>query len=60
MEEVLTERLPNASQILIHRAAETCARVLTSYAITPPADAAEEVAASMADLFCHGLSKEAR
>lgn len=60
MEEVLAERLPNTSRIIVHRAAETCARVLNSYAMTPPADAADEVAASLAELFCHGLSKEAR
>ncbi|MCA1831681.1 MAG: TetR family transcriptional regulator [Actinomycetota bacterium] len=60
MEEVLAQRLPNTSRFLIHRAAETCARVLTSYAITPPVDSIEEVAASTADLFSHGLSKEAR
>src|SRR5437867_8433475 len=41
MEEVLGERLPNASPILVHRASETCARVLTSYAITPPTDPVE-------------------
>jgi len=60
MEDVLTDRLPNASQILIHRAAETCARVLTSHAITPSRDDMEEVAASLAELLCHGLAKEAR
>jgi AcrR family transcriptional regulator len=60
MEDVLADRLPNASHILIHRAAETCARVLTSHAITPSHDDMEEVAASLAELLCHGLAKEAR
>lgn len=58
MEEVLADRLPNASPILIHRAAETCARVLTSYAITPSREDLEDVAASLADLVCYGLAKE--
>lgn len=60
MEEVLAERLPNTSRFIIHRAAETSARVLNSYAMTPPTDSVEEIAASLADMFCHGLSKEAR
>lgn len=60
MENVLAERLPNASRVLLHRAAETCARVVTSYATTPSRDDVEEIAASLAELFCHGLSKEER
>jgi AcrR family transcriptional regulator len=60
MEEVLAERLPNASRILVHRAAEACARVLTSYAITPSKEDLSVVAGSLAELFCHGLAKEAR
>jgi len=60
MEDVLGDRLPNASPILIHRAAETCARVITSYAITPYRDDLDEIAASLADLLCEGLAKEAR
>lgn len=56
-EQVLQERLASASPVLIHRAAETCARVFLTYAIVPPADDPEEVAADLAELICHGLAK---
>jgi AcrR family transcriptional regulator len=56
-EGVLSERLPEASPLLIHRAAEMCARVFLTYAIVPPADDPEEVAANLAELICHGLAK---
>lgn len=56
-ERVLSERLPEASPLLVHRAAETCARVFLTYAIVPPADDPEEVAANLAELICHGLAK---
>ena|SRR2546425_7582674 len=56
-EEILAERLPHTSPLLVHRAAETCARVFLSYAIKPPTDDPEEVAAGLAELICHGLSK---
>lgn len=56
-EQVLSDALPEASPILIHRAAETCSRVLLTYAIVPPAEDPEVVAADLAELICHGLSK---
>jgi AcrR family transcriptional regulator len=55
MEEILAERAPGVPAHLAHRASETCARVLTSYAITPPADDPSEVAATLAELLCDGL-----
>lgn len=54
-EEIFGERLPGASPALIHRAAETWARLMVSYAITPPVEPPEEVSASLAELFFGGL-----
>lgn len=60
MEEVLRERAPDVPPRLAHRASETCARVFTSYAITPPADDPAEVAATLAELFTNGLEGSIR
>lgn len=54
-EEILGERFPEAPQALVHRAAESLGRVMLSYAITPPAEPADEVARSLAELFCNAL-----
>jgi AcrR family transcriptional regulator len=59
MEQIVAERAPHIAAPLARRFAETCARVFTSYAITPPIDDPEEVAAGLAELFCNGLLKEA-
>lgn len=59
MDEVFLERTYGVSPILTHRAAETCARLFISYAITPPADDPEEVASTLAELLCSGLQKPA-
>jgi AcrR family transcriptional regulator len=59
MEQIVAERAPNIEPVLARRFAETCARVFTSYAISPPSDEPEEVAAGLAELFCNGLIKEA-
>lgn len=56
-EEVLHTRAPEASPVLVRRAAETCARIFISYAITPPVDDPDEVAAGLADLICFGVTK---
>ncbi|HEX9712328.1 MAG TPA: TetR/AcrR family transcriptional regulator [Actinomycetota bacterium] len=57
MDDVFAARAQTASPILIHRASETCARLFISYAITVPADDAEEVAETLAELLCFGLTK---
>lgn len=55
-EEIFRERFPTAPPKLVRRAAEALGRVLLSYAITPPVESAEEVAGSLAQLFCRALS----
>ena len=55
MEHVFERRAPDADPRLVHRAAETCARVFISFAISPPADGIEEVASSLADLIVNGV-----
>jgi AcrR family transcriptional regulator len=60
MEQVFSERAHGVSPVLAHRAAEISSRLVTSYAIMPPDDAPEVVAAQLAELVCNGLSKEAR
>jgi AcrR family transcriptional regulator len=59
MEQIVAERAPEIPPGLARRFAETCARVFTSYAITPPTDDPVQVAAGLAELFCNGLLKEA-
>ena len=58
MEQVFAERAAGVSPILAHRAAEISSRLITSYAIMPPDDDAEVVAAELAELVCNGLSKD--
>lgn len=58
-EEIFAERVPGAPAAIVRRAAETWSRVLLSYAITPPAEPAEEVAATLAELFLGGLAGRA-
>jgi AcrR family transcriptional regulator len=55
-EQVLATRASQVAERLRHRAAEICARVFISYAISPPDEANEVVAASLAELVCNGLS----
>lgn len=57
MEQIVAERAPGIAPHIAHRFAETCARVFTSYAITPPDDDASTVAAGLAELFCNGLEE---
>jgi len=59
-EQVLATRAADVPAPLRHRAAEICARVFISYAISPPDEANEVVAASLAELVCNGLSPEGR
>jgi len=58
MEEVFDARAGNVSPILTARAAETCARLFISYAVTPPAEDHEVVAETLAELLCRGLVKK--
>jgi len=58
MEQVFAERGHGISPILAHRAAEISSRLVTSYAIQPPDDDPDVVAAELAELVCNGLSKD--
>ncbi len=58
MEQVFAERARGISPILAHRAAEISSRLVTSYAIMPPDDDPDVVAAELAELVCNGLSKD--
>jgi AcrR family transcriptional regulator len=55
MEKVFEDRTAGLSPILAHRAAEISSRLITSYAIMPPDDAPDVVAAELAELVCNGL-----
>lgn len=55
MEQVFADRLHGVSPVLAHRAAELCSRLITSYAILPPDDDPDVVAAQLAELVCNGL-----
>lgn len=57
MLQITAERAPHVSPPVARRFAETCARVFTSYAITPPSDEPETVADTLAELFCEGLAR---
>jgi AcrR family transcriptional regulator len=54
-EHVFSTRARNVPPELVHRAAEACARIFISYAISPPDEDNETVAAQLAELVCHGL-----
>ena len=54
-EHVFASRAHDVPPALVHRAAETCARIFISYAISPPEEDNETVAAQLAELVCHGL-----
>lgn len=56
-EAIFRERLPKAPPERIRAAAETFARVMQSYAITPPAEEPEDVARALADLFADALAR---
>ncbi|HEX9697151.1 MAG TPA: TetR family transcriptional regulator [Actinomycetota bacterium] len=57
MLQIATERAPHVPPQLAARFAETCARVFTSYAITPPSGDVDDVAETLAELFCEGLAR---
>ena len=53
MEVVFATRARGCANV--ERAAETCARVLISYAISPPTGSVDEVASSLAELITRGV-----
>lgn len=55
---LLEQRLPHASATALHRVADATTRLFISYAINPPDDDIEEVAAGLADLVLNGLKHE--
>lgn len=57
LQQIANERAPGMPEQMRRRFAETCARVFTSYAITPPLDDADTVASELAALFCDGMSQ---
>jgi len=59
-EQVLATRAADVPERLRHRAAEICARVFISYAISPPDETNEVVASDLAELVCNGLSPDGR
>ncbi|MGH2829800.1 MAG: TetR/AcrR family transcriptional regulator [Actinomycetota bacterium] len=56
MDRIAADRAPDVPARIRRRFNETCARVMTSYAITPPNDDPDTVAAELAELFCRGLA----
>lgn len=52
---LLEQRLPHLAPRLLHHAADTATRLFISYAINPPDDDIEDVAAGLVDLILHGL-----
>ncbi|MBW3561870.1 MAG: TetR family transcriptional regulator [Actinobacteria bacterium] len=58
LEDLLSERLPHLSPVLVHRAADATTRLLVSYAVNPTDEPLEQVATELADLLVHGLKAE--
>ena len=57
---LLEQRLPHVAPRILHHAADTATRLFISYAINPPDDDIEDVAAGLVDLILHGLKTEER
>ena len=55
IQALLEQRLPHLEATTLRRAADTATRLFISYAINPPDDDIDEVAAGLADLILHGL-----
>ncbi len=55
IEELLEQRLPHAAPTTLRRVADATTRLFISYAINPPDDDVEDVAAGLADLVLNGL-----
>lgn len=54
-EHVFASRAHGVSPELVHIAADACSRIFVSYAISPPEEDNETIAAQLAELVCHGL-----
>lgn len=57
LEELFARRLPHLSAATAWRVADATTRLFISYAINPPEDDSESVAASLADLILNGLKE---
>ena len=57
IQQLLTQRLPHVSEVTLHRVADAATRLFISYAINPPDDDVEDVAAGLADLVLNGLKE---
>jgi AcrR family transcriptional regulator len=58
IEALLEERLPHVSRVILRRVADATTRLFISYAINPPDDDIDDVAAGLVDLVLHGLKSE--
>ena len=58
LEALVRERMPHLTDPQIRRLADTGARLVISYAVNPPDDPIEDVAAGLADLFVSGLKSD--
>lgn len=57
---LITQRLPHLPPATVRRGADALTRLLVSYAINPPDDPVDEVAAGLADLFLNGVDGSLR
>ena len=55
IQSLLEDRLPHVSTPILRRVADAATRLFISYAINPPDDDVEDVAAGLADLVLNGL-----
>lgn len=58
IESLLEERLPHVSPTTLRRVADATTRLFISYAINPPDDDIDDVAAGLVDLVLHGLKSD--
>lgn len=58
IEALLEQRLPHVPATTLRRVADATTRLFISYAINPPADAIDDVAAGLVDLVLHGLKSD--
>jgi AcrR family transcriptional regulator len=56
--ELLEERLPHVSPVILRRVADATTRLFISYAINPPDDDIDDVAAGLVDLVLNGLKSD--
>ena len=58
IEALLEERLPHVPRPTLSRVADATTRLFISYAINPPDDDIDDVAAGLVDLVLHGLKSD--